>query len=367
MDVMSSWSDNTIMFDFDPIADPLKADFYKELFENLPRNKYHLFFYSWSLPSLEFVDLLEDRFASVFLSLDAQCYSERLREELASKNQLKPFRPNVDFEATIERIGRSQKMETGLYGIVGLAGEKPEDVQAAFQWTDTLIERYGNILSEVSVTPLSTEPGALLDRDPDKYGMVVTRKTFEDYVAFTGHQFFTDSGIHQSEYDPLLPHPYGVHAKAEHPGRVHADYHQLTNFISHKMDQVHQARSARLVKFFVDRVELRIESKSRFYNPWTLVWWGVKTALEKGYKTLQVEAREAHILCPSIDVLKAAELDPATVARLAGLEQVMKDGFTVRIFATDDAVWGLWEELGAEVVRPSSKKRGPSRSKTASL
>lgn len=351
MEVMAKWSDNTIMFDFDPIADPQKADYYKELFEQLPPQKYHLFFYSWSLPDLDFVDTLENRFRSVFLSLDAQCYSERLRKELASKNQLKPFRPNVDFEETIARIGRSPNMETGLYGIVGLAGEKPEDVHAAYEWTGGVIDRHGDTLSELSVTPLSTEPGSLIDRNPDKYGMVVTRKSFEDYMAFTGHQYFTAGGIHQADYDPLLPHPYGVHSQHEHPGRVHADYHNLTNFIGQKMDQVHQARSAQCLKFFVDRVQLKIESKSRFYNPWTLLSWGLRTAMERGYKTLEVDAREAHILCPDADVLKAAELDAGTVARLEGIQKALQDGMKVRILATSDAVWGLWEDLGAEIVR----------------
>jgi radical SAM superfamily enzyme YgiQ (UPF0313 family) len=351
MDVMAKWSNNSIMFDFDPIADPQKADYYKELFEQLPRDKYHLFFYSWSLPSLEFIDLLEDRFCSVFLSLDAQCYSERLRRELADKNQLKPFRPNADFEKTIARIGQSKKMESGLYGIVGLAGERPEDIHAAYEWTGHLIQQYGHVLSEVSVTPLSTEPGSLLDRDPEKYGMVVKRKTFEDYMAFTGHQYYTTGGIHQADYDPMLPHPYGVCKQTEHPGRVHADYHGLSKFIDHHMDVVHQERSRNALKFFFDRVQLQIESKSRFYNPWNLVAWGIRTALEKNYKNLVVDAREAHILCPTLDVLRVAELDPHTLARIDGIKAVLNDGMQIRILSTPDAVWGLWEELGAEIVR----------------
>lgn len=351
MEVMAKWSDNSVMFDFDPIADPAKGDYYAELFERLPAKLYHLFFYAWSLPSLNFIELLEARFRSVFCSLDAQCYSERLRKVLADKNQLKPFQPNSDFEDRIARIGVSPNMETGLYGIIGLAGEQPEDVHAAFQWTGELIEHYGLALSEVSVTPLSTEPGSLIDRNPEKYGMVVSRKTFEDYMAFTGHQYYTEGGIHQAEYDPLLPHPYGVHAAHEHPGRVHADYHNLTNFINQQMDRVHQARSANALKFFVDRVQLNIDSKSRFYNPWTLVSWGLRQCLDRNYKKLVVNARDAHILCPDSEVLKAAELDPPTVSRLEGIKKALASGIEVEIQSTSDAVWGLWEELGAKIVR----------------
>ena len=351
MEVMAKWSDNSVMFDFDPIADPAKGDYYAELFERLPAKLYHLFFYAWSLPSLNFIELLEARFRSVFCSLDAQCYSERLRKVLADKNQLKPFQPNSDFEDRIARIGVSPNMETGLYGIIGLAGEQPEDVHAAFQWTGELIEHYGLALSEVSVTPLSTEPGSLIDRNPEKYGMVVSRKTFEDYMAFTGHQYYTEGGIHQAEYDPLLPHPYGVHAAHEHPGRVHADYHNLTNFINQQMDRVHQARSANALKFFVDRVQLNIDSKSRFYTPWTLVSWGLRQCLDRNYKKLVVNARDAHILCPDSEVLKAAELDPPTVSRLEGIKKALASGIEVEIQSTSDAVWGLWEELGAKIVR----------------
>ena len=117
------------------------------------------------------------------------------------------------------------------------------------------------------------------------------------------------------------------------------------------MDQVHQARSAQCLKFFVDRVQLKVESKSRFYNPWTLLSWGLRTAMERGYKTLEVDACEAHILCPDADVLKAAELDPDTVARLEGIQKALQEGMKVRILSTSDAVWGLWEDLGAEIVR----------------
>jgi radical SAM superfamily enzyme YgiQ (UPF0313 family) len=352
IETLAPWSDNSVMFDFDPIADPGKADYYRELFHQLPAKKYHIFFYSWSLPSLDFIDLLEDRFASVFLSLDSQCYSERLRKVLADKNQLKPFRSNADFEKTIARINQSPNMESGLYGIVGLAGEQPEDVRDAFEWTGKIIQQYGDVLSEVAVTPLSTEPGALLDRNPDKYGMVVCRKTFEDYVAFTGHQFYSDDGIHHAEYDPLLPHPYGVFTKGEHPGRVHNNYHQLRDFIEQNMNQVHQARSADCLQFRADRVALKLVSRSRFYNPWTLVSWGVRNAVERGYPMVEVDATTAHILCPTIEVLKSAELDPPTEARLDGIKYAMDNGLKVRILSTIDSVWGLWEELGAEIVRP---------------
>jgi len=351
IETLARWSDNSVMFDFDPIADPTKADYYKQLFQQLPEKKYHLFFYSWSLPEPDFVELLQERFASVFLSLDAQCYSERLRKLLADRNQLKPFRPNADFETTVKLIAQAPNMESGLYGIIGLAGEEEEDVRDAFEWTGRMVHEYGHVLSEVSVTPLSTEPGALLDRNPEKYGMVVCRKSFEDYVAFTGHQFYTSEGIHASEFDPLLPHPYGVYSQDEHPGRVHRHYHQLREYIDQAMAQVHQARSVDSLKFYTDRVALKLRSRSRFYNPWTLISWGVRNALERGYPLLEVNAQDAHILCPSIEVLQSAELDPPTEARLAGLQTALGNGFKVRIRSTPDSVWGLWEELGAEVVR----------------
>lgn len=353
MKVMSKWSGNSIMFDFDPIADPQKGDYYRELFDSLPKERYHLFFYAWSLPDLDFIEILQKQFRSVFCSLDAQCYSERLRKELAEKNQLKPFRPNIDFEEAMAKIASAPNMETGLYGIVGLAGERPEDMHAAYQWTSEVIQRYGLALGEISVTPLSTEPGSLIDRDPEKYGLVVSRKSFDDYMAFTGHQYYTSGGIHHAEYDPLLPHPYGVYSAHEHPGRVHADYNQFRDFLNQQMDQVHQYRSRQALKFFVDRVELRLESKSRFYNPWTLVSWGVRQCLDRNFKKLVVRAENAHILCPSADVIRAAELDPPTLARLEGLRAVLQRQVSVEIRSTTDSTWGVWEELGARVVRNS--------------
>lgn len=366
MEVMARWSGNSIMFDFDPVADPQKGDYYRELFDALPQDHYHLFFYAWSLPELDFIDLLQKRFRSVFCSLDAQCYSERLRRELAEKNQLKPFRPNADFEETIAKIASSPNMETGLYGIVGLAGERPEDMHAAYQWTSEVIRRYGLALGEVSVTPLSTEPGALIDRDPEKYGLVVSRKSFEDYMAFTGHQYFTSAGIHHAEYDPLLPHPYGVHSAHEHPARVHADYHQFRAFLDQQMDQMHQYRSRQALKFFVDRVELHLESRSRFYNPWTLISWGVRQCLDRNYKKLVVRAESAHILCPTTEVIRTAELDPPTLARLEGLRAALRDRVSLEIHSTSDSTWGVWEQLGARIVRPRSGTAGAATSPPAS-
>ena len=57
---------------------------------------------------------------------------------------------------------------------------------------------------------------------------------------------------------------------------------------------------------------------------------------------------------PTAEVLKEAELDPGTAARLNGIKEAIANGFKIKILSTCDAVWGLWEELGAEIVREPS-------------
>ncbi|MGE0488864.1 MAG: radical SAM protein [Vulcanimicrobiota bacterium] len=351
MQVLEPWSKGTYLFDFDPIADPGKGDYYRQLFEQLPRGRYHVAFYFWSLPEVEFVHFLADRFASAFISLDAQSLSQEVRQRLAERRQLKPYAPNSAFEEVLAAIASHPNLDAGLYGILGLPTEEPQHVLEAEAWIGHLLSTFGPAIGELAVTPLSIEPGALMDRDPDKYGMVVTRKTFDDYLAFTRSSFHSRERIHNQTYDPNLPHPYGCHQTHQRPDRVYHDFHRLTSRLKATFDQWAQNRAQQGLRYFPRQLKLTIQNRNWLRHQWHLVVWAAGLALERKLPELEVDARQAFVFMPGAPALRRTGSHAYTSERLPGFAQAIASGqLKVRILARPDQNWGAIAEAGAELV-----------------
>ena len=350
IEVLGSWSRDSLMFDFDPIADPGKADYYAELFQQLPENKYHLTFYCWSLPEPSFVELLIDRFRSVHISLDAQTYSEALRKRLGEKRQLKPFSPNRDFEEILNLIKPHPHLDAGVYGILGLAGEKPEDVVEGERWIEHLLTRYGDTIGELGLTPLSMEPGALLDRDPDKYNMVATRRGFQDYMEFTKLAYQSTGGFHEAPYDANLPHPYGCYSKDDRPDRLYHDYHRIHDRVQATFEARNQAEASQSIRYFPRHLELKMRNRNRLRDRWHLITWAANLALDKKLPEMVIDAREAFVSMPRASVLAKTGLHQYTLKRLPGLAGAIESGrLKLRIKGRPGQAWEAMEEIGAIV------------------
>ncbi|OED36069.1 hypothetical protein AB833_28715 [Chromatiales bacterium (ex Bugula neritina AB1)] len=347
MEVLAPWSDGAFLFDFDPVGNPEKASYYAEIFEQLPQQQYHTYFYCWTLPDAEFVDRIASTFQSAFVSLDAQAYSEPHRQRLAEKRMIKPYRSDRDFEATIAQIASYRHMDAGIYGIIGLAGETRQDVDNTEQWIAHLLNTYGDGLGELAVTPLATEPGSLVNRNPAKYGMRLLRETFEDYLEFTRLKYFGTDGIHDQAYDPNLPHPYGVYDSNDQPGRVYHDYQRINNRIHQTFYERREMQFNQSLQSEGDTLTLSLHNRNQTRAVWDLIIRACGMAQKNGQKHLHINAKNAFITVPDLEVFKLTGTHDYTLNRLPGLKRAIDARqLVVTVSAREEQKWGAFDALG---------------------
>lgn len=354
MKTMEPYTGGRYMFDYDPVADPEKGDYYQELFAALEPQRYHVAFYSWSLPSPEFLELIVRTFRSAVVSIDAQTYSEPLRKRLADRRMIKPFTPNAQIEEALQLLQSYPNIGVSLYGILGLAGELPEDVRQAEAWMERLLGSLKNDLGEIHLTPLSIEPGSLVDRDPDRYDMVALRRGYEDYLDFTRMAWKDPGGFHEAAYDVALPHPYGLHQKGHRPDRVYHDFTRIQAKLEGYYAQRRSRRALQAVSYGPDEVRLKLRSESMFEDYWKNLTWAAGIALERGLRRLVVDARESYSWVPSQAALELSQQHEYAAVRMPRIRQAMQDGeLEVRIESGPGQSWGFWREAGAAIVENS--------------
>jgi radical SAM superfamily enzyme YgiQ (UPF0313 family) len=350
MEVLAPWSGDTFMFDFDPIADPGKGDYYYDLFRALPAKKYHLDFYCWTLPEPSFVELVAERFRSAFISFDVQAYGEAHRAQLAGRRAIKPFRANADYEALIRAIDAHPNLEVGLYGIVGLPGERDDDLRDAERWLQHLFATFGDVLGEVEVSPLATEPGALVHQQPEKYGMRLLRRTFEDYLEFTRHKYFSRLGIHEQPFDPHLPHPYGVFDEGASPSRTWEQYHRLRGWLAGQFTARRQAMLTDGFSWGHEGATLRLRNRAKHRHVWDLVTSAITAVGKSDHRRLHVDATRAFVHVPEREVMALTGTHDHTLVRLDGIGAALASGaLEVTIDAAPGQRWGAFAEAGARV------------------
>lgn len=356
MQALAPWTRGCFMYDFDPVTDPGRLDYYAELFAQLPQGVYHGALYCWSLPTLEFVDLCARTFASAVISVDAQTYSEPLRRRLADRNQIKPFASDAEIVAVLERIESHGNLHASVYGIVGLATETAEDVELASRFSESLQRRFAPILQAkgVNFTPLTIEPDSLMDRNPGKYGLEKLRSGFQDYLEFTGSCFArSGGGVFGAPYSPDLPHPYGIRIAGDAPDRVYHDFQRLKSAVD-GLSESHEAQQA-VAALAVGRFEvaLQLRSRSIFQDDWRLVLWAVDEALRLGLPQVRVDARAAQMRVPPWEVLEYDERLDYLGPRVGPLREALASRrLRLVIGGTRGQSWGFLEELGAEIKVP---------------
>jgi len=304
MRALAPWTRKAVMFDFDPVADPDREQYYLELARKLPRKEYHAAFYCWTLPSQRFLAEVSDLFASAVISLDAQTYSEPLRHRLASKNQLKPFASDMQLLNTLDHLRKFDNLHGIVYGILGLQEETPYDVERGESLMAYIQDAFHDVLQPngVHTTPLSMEPDSLLDRNPQKYGMTRLRHGFDDYLAFTRRQFFTQQGISGADYEEGAPHPFGVHQSHEHPARVYHDFRRISSKIAEKSHRWEAEKALRSLSIEEERLVLRLQTRSIFQDDWRLVLWAASEALQRRLPELVVDTTQAHLRVPPAEI-----------------------------------------------------------------
>lgn len=301
MEALAPWTQHTVMFDFDPVTDPGREQYYLELARQLPPKQYHAAFYAWTLPSREFIQAVSESFASVLVSLDAQTYSEPLRHRLSSRNQLKPFASDLELLDRLEFMRRFDNVHGVVYGIIGLQTETAYDVERGESLMSYIQDAYHDVLQPngVHTTPLSIEPDSLMDRNPEKYGMRRLRHGLDDYLQYTKIRFDAlDEEVFQAKYREDQPHPYGVHQAHEDPERVYHDFTRIQQKIMEKAHRWESEKAVESLRIEPEAVTLNLRTRSIFQDDWRLMIWAASQALQHGIPRVRFNTEQAHVRVP---------------------------------------------------------------------
>lgn len=206
-----------ITFDFDPIRGHVEENYYLDLFAALEKKKYNCYFCSWSLPSKQVIDALAETFNFVELCIDVQTASNRIRKFLGDHRYLKPHYSDEALDECLAYIhDRYDNFIIDLSTLMGLPFEADEDVQAIKPWSDYFYDKFEDVRYPY-VSPMNVEPGSLVMRDPDRYNMVLFRKTFSDFMQYTQRSFENNINCYQPEsYGDGVFHPLGACPKEDY-------------------------------------------------------------------------------------------------------------------------------------------------------
>lgn len=199
-----------LTLDFEPLRGSTHESYYMDLFSGLSGQEQSCYFCSWSLPSKTLIDVLARTFRFVELNIDVQTGSEDLRRRLAERRFLKPYFSDSQIEEVLSHVEAYPNMMVDISTLMGLPYERDEDVHAIQALADRLYDRF-EFLRYPYVSPMNVEPGSLLLKNPDAYDMVLFRKSFEDFFAYTRRSFEENINCYQPEsYDDGAFHPLGV-------------------------------------------------------------------------------------------------------------------------------------------------------------
>ena len=268
IEILSRFPDGKrITFDFEPQRGQVQQNYYLELFRGLKPKRFNCYFFSWSLPSEELVDALAETFNFVELCLDVQTGSERLRKLLGDRRCMKPFFSDRSIENLLDHISRYQNFTVDMSTLMGLPFEQDEDVKAIMAFSDYFYDKY-KYLRYPYISPMNVEPGSLLMRNPEHYGMVLFRKNFDDFLQYTKRNFEMNINCYQPEsYDKGLFHPLGVASieddKCGDVFRVYENWKKIQEHIDRRSNE-------------------RILLRAKKYQEYGLTKVGIKGGIDRG-------------------------------------------------------------------------------------
>ena len=255
-----------VTFDFDPTRGNIEQDYYFRLISQLEKKKYNCYFCSWSPPSKELIDLLTDSFNFVELCIDVQVCSERLRKILGDKRFLKPFFSDATLEEVLTHCQKYDNMTIDLSTLMGFPYETDEDIERIKTFSDYFYDKFPDVRYPY-VSPMNVEPGALLMRDPEQYGMVLFRKDFRDFFRYTKRSFENNINCYQpSSYGDGVFHPLGCATFEDHEKGAVFRVYETWKVIQENIDR---------------RSEERTLSRARKYHKYGLLKAGIQGGIDR--------------------------------------------------------------------------------------
>lgn len=179
------WGFKSFNTDFD-LPEQNSRKFFLELFKTIRDHKLKITynFNAYALPSVDFIDEFSATFtADSQIIISPESGSERLRK--INKGY---FYTNADFLQTLSYMEK-KGVNTGIYFSGGLPMETGKDIQETVTLQKQL-KKYNNIKQVITV-PLELDPASPMFYYPEKFNIVLTRKTFLDYYKDHARSWFS--------------------------------------------------------------------------------------------------------------------------------------------------------------------------------
>lgn len=242
-----------ITLDFDPFRGKIQETYHLELLSAFEKKKYNCYFCSWSLPSKELIDALAETFNFVELCIDIQSMSERLRKLLGDRRFLKPFYSDNALEDILKHCSTYDNFMIDISTLMGLPYENDEDVKAIKDVSDYFYDKYENVRYPY-VSPMNVEPGSLLQKNPERYNMVMFRRDFKDFMTYTKRSFENSINCYQPEsYGDGVFHPLGIVPREDYESgdifRVYKNWEKIREHIDHRSEEKALFRALKYKKY----------------------------------------------------------------------------------------------------------------------
>jgi hypothetical protein len=166
------------------------AEFLGRAWEGVELKRHSTTYFLWGVPPRSLIDALARTFARVYLVLDVGCFSQTQRLELMKQGLLKPCPTDVELLEAVAACRAHPNLKLEVCGIAGL----PHTSAAALAEELPLVEQLLERGCDVGVQRLECQPGALVTRHPDRFGMIADATTFEGFVKWFGARRHDSSG-----------------------------------------------------------------------------------------------------------------------------------------------------------------------------
>ena len=185
---------NRVHIAFDPF---LRPNYFKEIFQKIRENKleFTMEFECFKLPTKEFVDDFKNTFKKdSYLIISPESGSEKVRklnrDHHYSNKQLTELLDHLE----------SKNINVMLCFTAGLPFEEKSDVLKTFKLIRYFKKRYKNV--QFALEPIILDPGSLLHLYPEKYKVLLYKKSFKDFFFSPSNNsqgyrnnFFADTKI----------------------------------------------------------------------------------------------------------------------------------------------------------------------------
>ncbi|MBL8958064.1 MAG: cobalamin-dependent protein [Myxococcaceae bacterium] len=166
------------------------ADFLGRAWAGFDLKRHSATYFLWGVPPRSLIDALAATFGRVYLVLDVGCFSQTQRRELIGRGLLKPCPTDAELLDAVAACREHPNLTLEVCAIAGL----PHTSRAALAEELPLVEKLLELGCDVGCQRLECQPGALVTRHPDRFGMVADASTFDGFVKWFAERGHDSSG-----------------------------------------------------------------------------------------------------------------------------------------------------------------------------